>query len=312
MTLPITLLIDDGGPINPMHYVHPMVNCEFIVPNAFTEEFADLCAAYGVRGKFSVMPMPTELGRLDRRLNYVPQEHLEGFLKIAREKIAPLFDITPEILTHACAYNLKTGGTHHVFEDIWFQSASLEEMTDYIALALRILKNVGLPANGVTSPWSTGITNETTYAEAIGRAQWRVHRRKFTWYFLHCFGPDGMRWPWITWQSKTTGQKVVTVATGTGDFCWSTQGQPSRRAARQAASKAADTYLSRDGRSGAVREMFDRGVPIALLTHWQSLFSDGRAAGLHALEMVLKRVGKTFGDQIEWVTCSKLARAALK
>jgi hypothetical protein len=257
------------------------------------------------------MPMPTELGRIDRQLNYVPQEHLDGFLRIAREKIAPRFDITPEVLTHACAYDLKTGWTHHVFEDVWFQRASLEEMTEYIALALRILKNVGLPANGVTSPWSTGSTNEQTYAEAIARAQWRVHRRKFTWYFLHCFDPSGMRWPWITWQDEATGQKVVTVPSGTGDFFWPTQGQPNRRAARQAASRAADACLSRDGKSGAVRELFDRGVPIAILTHWQSLFSDGRAAGLMALERVLKRIAKTFGEQVQWTTCSQLARMSL-
>jgi len=39
----------------------------------------------------------------------VPQQHLEAFLKIVRERIAPRFDITPEFLTHLRAYDLKTG-----------------------------------------------------------------------------------------------------------------------------------------------------------------------------------------------------------
>ena len=311
MRIPISLVVDDGAPVNLIHYTHPQMRSEFVVPNSFTRDFADLCIARGVKGKFSVVPMPCELGRLDKGLNYVSRAHVAGFLKIAREKIAPRFDITPEILTHSCAYNLKSGWTHHVFEDVWFERAGLDEMTDYIALALRILKNVGLPANGVTSPWSTGITREKAYAEAIARAQWRVHRRKFTWYFLHCLRPATARPPWVSWRRRKTGQTVVSVPATTGDMFWPTQSRISRGAAKAAADQGADALLTRDGRKGQVRELFDKKVPICLLTHWQSLFSDGHAAGLAGLARVLQRIETTFGDEVEWVTCSSLARMAL-
>jgi len=312
MPVPISLIVDDGAPINLAHCIHPETPTPAVIPNAFTRDFADLCASYGVRGKFSVLPIPGGLGRLDRKVNYVPSGHVRGFLKIVRERIAPRFDITPEILTHASAWRLPSGGALHVFEDVWFERARLSEMTDYIALALRILKKVGLPANGVTSPWSTGISREKTYARAIAQAQWRVHRRKFTWYFLHCLCPKTARWPWVSYRSRKTGQTVVSVPATTGDAFWATQNHRTRRAARAAAEEGVDRLLDRRGAGGQVRELSDRKVPIVLLTHWQSLFSDGRAAGLWGLERLLKRIEKAFCEQVRWTTCKDLARSALR
>ena len=309
---PISLILDDGGPVNGAYFGHPMVRTKLVVPNRFTTEFADICDRYGVRGKFSVVPMQSELGRMDREFNYLPAGHLAGFLEIARERIAPRFDITPEMLTHTAAIDVKTGGTHHVAEDVWFSTATVDQMTDYIALALRILKRIGLSANGVTSPWAAGIEQEKNYARAIARAQWRVHRRKLTWYFLHCLCPGNARWPWVTHRDRKTGQTVVSVPATTDDVFWATQHKDSARAARAAADAGVDSLLSRDGKTGAVRELLDAKMPIVLLTHWQSLFSDGRATGLGGMEKLLERIERTIGSDVEWVTCSKLARGAVR
>ncbi len=122
---PFSLLIDDCGPVNPMHFSHPADETPLLVPNAFTRRYADLCAAHGVKGKFTVLPMPSCLGRIDGRLGYVSAAHLAGFLRIVRERIAPRCDITPEVLTHAAAFNLKSGaGYLHLFEDAWGAQAS--------------------------------------------------------------------------------------------------------------------------------------------------------------------------------------------
>ncbi|MBM4080203.1 MAG: hypothetical protein FJ278_10935, partial [Planctomycetes bacterium] len=209
MRIPISLIVDDGAPVNPAYWLHPDQRNVFLVRNDFTADFAAFCVEHGVRGKFSVLPMPSGLGRIDQRLNYVPQRHLAGFLDLMRRRIAPLFDITPELLTHQMTVNLKTGGLLHLYEDEWVARASVAEITDYIAHALRILKNVGLPANGVTSPWSTGNRNERVYAEAIGRAQWRVHRRKRSWYFLHTKASGPPQQPAVTWRDRKTGQQVA-------------------------------------------------------------------------------------------------------
>jgi hypothetical protein len=64
----------------------------------------------------------------------------------------------------------------------------------------------------------------------------------------------------------------------------------SRRAARAAAMHGVDALLSRDGRHGRIRELDDQGCPVLLLTHWQSLFSDGTCAGLWGLEQLLMRL----------------------
>ena len=174
MKVPASLIVDDGAPVNLLHWLHPHLKSAFIVPNAFTRDFADVSARHGVRGKFRVLPMPSALGRIDGELNHVSRRHLRGFLDIVREKIAPHYDITPEILTHQAAVDLRRGNYLHLYGDEWVARATVGEMTDYIAEAVHILRKVGLPANGVTSPWATGQHNEKQYAEAIGRAR---HRR---------------------------------------------------------------------------------------------------------------------------------------
>ncbi|MBU0716149.1 MAG: hypothetical protein KJ964_12405 [Verrucomicrobia bacterium] len=311
MRLPISLIIDDGACVNPAYWLHPEQKHKFLIPNAFTRAFADLCQQYGVKGKFSVMPMPSGLGRLDSQLNYVPPHHLQGFLSIVRKKIASRFDITPELLTHQATYNLKKGNLFHIYEDEWVKHATMSEITDYLSLAFRILRNVGLTATGVTSPWDTGIHNEPDYAEAIGRAYYRVFRRKFTWYFLHCLGEKPPRRPWISWRNRRQGLTVVSVPALTSDPFWGTVTAPTQALARRNALQGVDRMITRNGRQGRLRELFDSGYPLILLTHWQNLFAEGRSAGLDGLEELFIRIERIFGDRVEWVTLSDLARSAV-
>jgi len=48
--------------------------------------------------------------------------------------------------------------------------APAEEVVDYFVLAFQILKNVGLEATGITSPWNSGIDCEQKYAQALADA----------------------------------------------------------------------------------------------------------------------------------------------
>ena len=310
MPIPISLLIDDSSPLNTMFWHQPQREHAHTVHNRFTGQFADLCAAHGAKGKFTVLPIPCGRGRIDRKLAHLPARHLEGFLNIVREKIVPRFDITPEILTHSLAYRQADGELWHVCEDEWVARSSVEQIADYIALALRILGNVGLPASGVTSPWNTGAGNERQYVQGIARAMWRVRRRKVSWYFLHVLGRGPARWPWVSWRSRTTGQVVVSVPATTDDHFWGTQQRP-LRAARAAAKAGVDALLTADGGAGRIRELFDMAAPILILTHWQSLYSDGAAAGLAGLEKLLARIDRVFGGDVAWTTCGELARRAV-
>jgi len=311
MSIPISLLVDDGAPVNLVFFTDPPVAHRLLLPNSLARDFADLCDRYGVLGKFSVLPMPGCLGDINGSLNHVPRRHLSGFLKIVRERIAPRFDITPEILTHLAAYRLA-GGFHHLYEDEWVAQATVEELTDYIALALEILQDVGLSARGVTSPWNTGDRNEKAYARAIAAAQWRVHRRKLCWYFLHVLANGPARGPSVSYRNRETGQVVVSIPATTCDAFWDTQ-RPmarTRRQARAAAKAGVELLLSADGRRGRIPELIRQRCPVVLLTHWQSLYSDGTRAGLWGLERLLARLSKQYAGELEWLTCSELAAQA--
>ena len=311
MRLPISLIVDDGACVNPAYWLHPDQKHKPLIPNEFTNAFADICRRHGVKGKFSVMPMPAGLGRLDGQLNYIAPRRLKGFLGIVRKKLAPRFDITPELLTHQAAYDLKTGEFFHVYEDEWVRRSTMPEITDYLSLAFRILRNAGLTATGVTSPWDTGIHNEAAYAEAIGRAYYRVFRRKFSWYFLHCLGNKPPRRPWISWRNRRHGLTVVSVPALTSDPFWGAMTAPTQVLDRRAVLRGVDMLIARNGRRGRLRELFDLGYPLIMLTHWQSLFAEGRSAGLDGLEELLVRIERIFGDRVEWVTLSEMARCAV-
>jgi len=307
MALPISLLVDDGSPINMMFWHHPWEAHEILIPNSVVRDFAKLCKTFGVKGKFSVIPMPAAKGRIDRSLNGVSASHLRTFLSLVRERIAPSFDITCELLTHPVEYHTHTGYFGHRYEDAWVAQASIDEMTDYISVALEILDNVGLRPTGVTSPWGTGSTNETAYAEAITRAFHRTLRRKNSWYFRMMMVEGEGLWPYIAWEDKRKGIRTVSVPVNTNDEFWDVQAGTVREV-RAAARAGADALLTADGKSGRIRELYDQQAPITICTHWQCMFANGRDVGLRALETVLERIDKHFAGDVEWMRCSDLAK----
>jgi hypothetical protein len=304
--------VDDGSPVDISGWIRVGSEAKRLFDNSFTRQFGQLCQAHGVRGKFSVLPMPAGLGRIDEGLVGVPAAHLAGFLRIVRQLIAPNFDITPEFLTHGATVDIATGMFRHIYEDVWADQADVAEMTDYFSFAMRILNNVGLPATGVTSPWQAGENNEKRYAEAIARAVRRVYRRSFAWYFLHGCRSGQPRWPWVTWRNRRRGMVCVSVATNTRDVYWQTLAHRSARAVRQAAMDGIDTLLSRDGKQGRLREVFEARCPLIMLAHWQCLYTNGRCAGLGGFEHLLERIEKVFGDQVRWMRCSDIAKMSLK
>src|SRR5438105_1273087 len=139
--IPFSLIIDDGSPVDPLFYEIPGYETPYLVPADFIRRVADTFDRFALRGKFTVIPMPSCLGRIDKSLNRVPPEYLASFLKLVRERFAPRFDITPEFLTHLRAYDLKSGEYQHIFEDVWISKAPLEQIVEYFVLAFTILKN---------------------------------------------------------------------------------------------------------------------------------------------------------------------------
>jgi hypothetical protein len=305
--IPISLIVDDGSPVDPLFYELPGYETPFLVPVEFTQRVAETFERYNLYGKLTIIPMPSCLGRIDKSLKRVPADHLAGFLKVVRERIAPRFDITPEFLTHLRAYDLKTGDYQHIYEDVWISKAPLEEIVEYFVLAFQILLNVGLNATGITSPWNSGIEVEKKYAEALGDAQWKVFGRKLTWYFLHSISWGAARKLSVEYENRERSQVVVSVPANAPDVFWSME-RPERAERQQFIRDNIDRLLSADGRNGRIRQLIDGGYPVVLLTHWQSLYTQGTGLGLEGLRALAERIGKAFGNNVEWVSCSEQAR----
>lgn len=307
--IPVSLIIDDGGPVNLFHFHDLKCPHELLVEPAFFKEFAKICSRNNIMGKYSFVPVPAGLGRIDKKLSQVPAKYIKDYIKITKEEIEPVFSITSEILTHYLAYNLQTGGNKHICEDVFVSTATDEEIAEYVGLSLEILSNVGLNPTGVTSPWATGIDNEENYAKGIGKAFCRVMKKKECFYFLH--SRDTLKKPVVMFDTPETG-RVVSVPNNTVDAFWFTQNPLTKKQAVQNAKKAIDSLLSADGRTGVMRELFDAGDPIIFISHWQSLYSDGRKIGLEGLDALTQRMNKIFGKEIEWMPMAELAKRTVK
>lgn len=310
--IPMSLIVDDGSPVDPLFYELPGYETPFLVPAEFTQRVAETFERFDLRGKFTIIPMPSCLGRVDRSLKRVPPDHLQRFLKIVRERIAPRFDITPEFLTHLRAYDLKTGDYQHIYEDVWISRAPLEEIVDYFSLAFQILQNAGLNATGITSPWNSGIDVGKKYAQGLAEALWKTSGRKLVWYFLHTTSWNAPRPFSIEYEAPERGQAVVSVPANAPDIFWSMDRPAGERV--QFISQGIDRLLAPDGRTGRIRQLIESGHPVVLLTHWQSLYTQGTGLGLEGLSTLAERIQKVFGGSMEWLSCSERAQrfAAVK
>jgi hypothetical protein len=303
--VPVTGIIDDPTPCrNPAWYEHPDEGHVSVIPNSFTEHFADTVENTGSAGKFSVVPCPGAQGRIDEGMPGVSAEDMDGFLRVVRERIAPRWDICPELLTHNLALDLDTMQPLELKEDAWVARQDEATLVAYIGRALQILRNVGLEPNGVTSPWTTGREVEDRYARAIGAALNEVCGVRLGWYFLHVDprAPDVI--PRIMQLDATAGTALVSIVSGSMDlpeaydFAWRTQfGEPA----------VIDTQLSADGGSGRFLDLYRAGSPIVFHTHWQSLFSNGSGAGLKAFDDLCRRINRTWGERTRWTTARELA-----
>jgi hypothetical protein len=307
--IPFSLIIDDGSPVDPLFYELPGYETPFLIPAKFTRKVADTFDKFGLRGKFTIIPMPSCLGRIDQSLKRVPQEHLLEFLRLMRERVATRFDITPEFLTHLSSYDLKNGTyRRHLYEDTWITQASQEEIVEYFTLAFQILKNVGIESTGITSPWVSGIDVEDKYARSLADAQWNIYKRKLTWYFLYAASDREKPYQCnVKYKNPQRGQVVVSIPANAGDIFWSMD-LPDTKERPKFIKEGIDRLLSPDGKTGRIPQLIESGFPVVIVTHWQSLYTQGTGLGLEGLSVLAERIQKVFGTSFEWVTCSEMAR----
>ena len=115
----------------------------------------------------NIMLYPIGLGSIVDGWKGCDRDELERWLALARERIVPLMDISPEILTHAQAVDIESMTLRDENEQEWASNQTESTLTPYIALSLRLLNQVGLEAKGVTSPWHFGHDVEPFYQCAL-------------------------------------------------------------------------------------------------------------------------------------------------
>lgn len=290
-----SVFVDDGMPgINPMRLHQPHFGHETAIPNAVLAEFADTMEREGMAGKFSVVPYPLGVGRIDQELQGVPDGVVREFIAIVRDRLMPRFDITPEVLTHGPAIDPVTGYRIHLTEKEWGSHASALEWRNYVRNAFALLANVGIVAGGCTSPWDTAADNEDAYALGVLAAAADIGL-DIPFYFLHMAQSPSEGMPEVRVLRRGGGgvpaRAVVSLKCSANDPLWPTQyGRPPRT----------DELIGEGGEGGVLAAFGDAGAPVVVVTHWQSLYGNGARRAPAVFGDIGRRLRSRYGSRLVW------------
>jgi hypothetical protein len=308
--IPASLIVDDPAPcINPFFYFRLQVDREGWerheqhIPLDFLEQFARVCRSHGIRGKFSVLPYPAGLGSVVEGWEGCDRAELAAWLDLARTAIAPHFDITPEILTHTLALDLKTRALLPQPEHDWMAERTPAELAEYMGAGLAILKQAGFAPTGVTQPcYFNGSRDD--YARAVLASIRAIGGPPVTFYFIDAyFDPPPVPAPPVVLLDRERGEAVVSIIADCNDYFW-----PTQRVTRKSAAEVIDGLITADGRGGRLGELAAAGEWLLFVCHWQTLYSDGSRAGLQALDEATARLERAYGDRLLWMTLGEIAR----
>ena len=309
MKIPVSLIVDDPAPIISVYYEHagsrttsdgrPLIPT---YPNEMLDRFCDIVEKHGIKGKYSVIPMPGNKGDIVNGLEGVSREDLDEWINTVKARLVPYFSICPEMLTHHKAVDLATGGALPMNERDWASTQDRTTLIPYISKALAILKDAGFSPFGVTSPWDFGIEVEDEYEQSISRAVLDTCGSNEAWFFLRQLRNVPKARPWVALSEE--GRTLVSIPGTLKDCTWRTINCPDT--SDEYVSRAADEILTADGKSGEfVRVLESGGYPIMLM-HWQGLMSNGLGTGLRVLDEIARRINLHYSDKVEWMSFEEI------
>lgn len=291
------------------HHAHlPWQEWPVEIPDSFVRKFGEWCAEHGVRGKYSIVPFPACVGRLDRMLpGWTPQQ-LEESIALVRSLMTPNFDIHPEMVTHTRVIDIKTG---HPFPEFstkfmenwdWSVNRSVDEIGAYMRYALGILKEIGLPCEGITTPGGFGSKARPQLAQATLEAVRDVFAAEIPHYFRDLFSEgEASVAPLVQNAFGLDGPDprcVVHTIACTGDWTggWDCT-EPG----------GVDKFITADGQSGRMVDVIQRGEPALMLAHWTGIYYNGQETGFKIFQEVVRRLHARF-DNLRWMKLSEVAR----
>ncbi len=290
------------------NYKHDWRKFPVEIPDAFVRKFGEWCGERHIKGKYSVIPYPACVGRLDRELpGWTPKEVADS-INLVRDLMVPSWDIHPEMVTHTRAIDTKTGHPYPErtlqFMENWEFSTgkSVDQLADYLAYALKILKRVGLPCEGITTPGGFGNRVKGELSQAVGQSVRDVFGTEIPHYFKYVIdrGPASVA-PKVEYASIADAKDtrcVVNVIACTGD--WTGGWDCSDRG-------HLDRFITADLKEGRLVEVIDRGEPACLLAHWTGIYWNGEEVGFKIFQEVVRRLHLKY-DHLVWMKTSELAR----
>lgn len=323
--VPVSLIIDDSTClVNLNRYAMPQFDAANAgqakvyhrdwrawpeeIPDRFVRKFGEWSASAGVKGKYSIVPYPACVGRIDRMLPGWTAQELTASLDLVRTVIAPNWDIHPEMVTHTRVIDLATG---HPYPELslkymenwdWSVGRSSDEIAAYMAYALNILKNVGLPCEGVTTPGGFGSRSRPALAAASLQAVRDVFGAEVPHYFrdLYADGEESVA-PRVELASGLDGpnpQCVVSIVGCTGDWTGGWDCTPP---------VGVDRFISPDLREGRLVDVIGRGEPAIMVCHWTGIYFNGEETGFEIFRQVVERLRVRY-DHLVWMKLSEIAR----
>ena len=318
--VPVSLIIDDSTCLaNLAHFCIPQFAEVFPdrykqdwrklpreIPDSFVREFGEWCLERGVKGKYSIVPYPACVGWVDREMPGWTGRELEASRKLVRDFMTVDWDIHPEMVTHTWAIDIKTGRPFpersERFMENWGFSVgkSTDELAEYLAFALQVLKNAGFPCEGITTPGGFGNRVLPELAQAVEESVRDVHKAQIPHYFRHLFTDDRSVAPQVQYARDLDTRDprcVVSIIGCTGDWFGGWDGLEAG---------TVDQFITEDG-GGRLPEVIRRGEPAILVCHWPGIYFNGERIGFNIFKEVVKRLHERY-DNLLWMKNSEIAR----
>jgi hypothetical protein len=178
----------------------------------------------------------------------------------------------------------------------------VDELAAYIAYALQILKNAGIPATGVTTPGGFGNRCKSELSAAMGEALRDVFSLEIPFYFKYIVeGKESTRpvLEHVEGLDSSNPKLTVNVPASTGDWFGNWDGDQI---------PAGDKYINEDGTEGRMAELINAGEPAIMFGHWAGFYSNGSRKGFAHCKRVITSINKHYADKTIWMKSSELAR----
>ena len=322
MRVPVSFIIDDStalvnmahfgipqfGEVFPDRYKQKWRRLPREIPDSFVLEFLEWCDQHGVKGKYSMVPYPACTGWLHRFIPGWTKKELEASIQIVRDLAQPNWDIHSEMISHTRVIDIKTGlpypdPTPDYMENWeWSQERSADELGEYIAYSLQILKDVGLHCDGVTTPGGFGHRNIPNLALGTKNAVREIYGGSVAHFFRDVITEPGKSVvPQVMHATNLYTDHAscsVHIIACTGDWFGGWDGLTLGDA---------DRFITPDLSSGRMVEVIETGEPAIFICHWPGIYYNGDKLGFNIFKNVVGRLHQKY-DHLIWLKLTDIAR----